>query len=341
MSTAVTITPDVPADLSQLDLSKGLPQSTIAYIDAKNAPAPEAAAPATPAQPGDANAAEVTPQSKDAAQAPDATKPEADATAGLNLSDEIRERVASHGLDPKQFAGFSSPEDVDRALDLHDQRIIKETRDWMATNKGAKPEVTPPAAKPTPGTPPPEAGASLTPIADEFERSGYEKPIVELLRKQEREKAELQQQLDQSHQRHEQEANQAAVQQHVNLFDAICDSLDPELLGTKGDGELPADKAAVRKKLWDEHLTLLLGQQARGIPVNVDAAFLKRAMRSAFSEELNKRETARRTADITKQSGQRLGGGTRKGSASLPAEARTRNELKEIFQGMLRDNGSA
>jgi hypothetical protein len=106
-------------------------------------------------------------------------------------------------------------------------------------------------------------------------------------------------------------------------FDALVDSLGhADLFGTSG--EESEKQLEARSKLFDEHHVYLTGLKALGREARMDKASVSRVMRMAFADHISKQEQKNLTKRITKQSNMRMGVG-----AERPAEQSFKGPLKQ------------
>lgn len=221
------------------------------------------------------------------------------------LDDELKAEIAAYGIGEDELADFTSREEVERALRFLDKSAAdagrkaaaKATQDRNEKGQFQKKEADQGKSDDKERDQPAPNGAYEVKlnrdvyddgIVDEFTRmrDHYESRMSSL-------EARIQ-------------ASDAIAEEQT--FDNLVDGLGhADLFGKTG--KETDQEFGRRKQLIDEVRILQAGLRAMGRPSTLNEGLLKRAVRSAFSAELDKKLIKNQTRRITKQSNGRQGGG--------------------------------
>lgn len=255
-----------------------------------------------------------------------------DESEGLEwLTDEVKAEAAAYGIDGSDLSDFASREELERVFKLFDKSALEAGRKALVKgdDKGAARNEKGQFVKTeeTKTEPPKEESPKDGRYKVSLNPDIYDDEIIgEFTRMRDHYESRLE--------ALEAHFTEASVIAKERQFDSFVDSLGHEDLFGKTDKETPEEKQR-RGDLLAEVETYILGRQALGRPVEMNASLINRIARSLFSEELSKKELKQRTRKLSKQSDRRLGGSPTK---PLPPRDDPRDEADRLYKEMAGNN---
>lgn len=209
------------------------------------------------------------------------------------LDDELKAEVAAYGIDDEELAGFTSREELDRALRFLDRSALEAGRKAMA-------EKEPPAKERDDQgrfvKSEPQDGRYEIGLSKDVYDDGLVDELTRMRDHYESRLSALEGRL--------MEADTKAEEQR---FDGIVDSLGhADLFGTSGKEN--AKQLQRRQDLFVAVKAQQIGLQALGREADLGQSLVSRVAHMVFAEDLTKKELKSRTRRVSQQSNSRLGG---------------------------------
>ena len=258
--------------------------------------------------PGGAEAAEGKPEGEDLTE-------KVDDRAWLD--DDLKAEVAAMGIGEEQLADFSSREELDKALKFLDFAAMSAGKKAGEEGGDAKQAER---AKFVKKEEKPE-GETSADYAAELDPEAYDEGVIQEFNK-------MRDYFNGRIKALEDDRDARLAAETESRFDTIVESLGHvDLFGKTG--EESKSQLANRHKLYDAQVVYMAGLSALGREGRLDRSLVERVLRMEFADHLSKQERKALTQKITRQSAQRMGGGTTK-----PTEAQESimDEMKRLYQ---------